>query len=280
VLLPNPDPVCLSHFQKNLFIPTKMIAHRIRRYDWLFGLMLIAGFAAMATSLAGQEVEAVRETARSDSLISLLMKGGIVMIPLALCSVLAIAITFERMFSVSFKTLLPAQLEKEMEDTLDKSTGADVSAAVEFCEKSDSPLGRVYLAGLKRWEDDPKDADQSMGEIASLEIRRLRRSLRSIRLIATLSPLLGLLGTVIGMIQSFQTVALSSNSLNKAEMLSEGIYQAMVTTAAGLTIAIPTLAIFYFFNNKVDRIADEMQHRGEHFITRYFRNRFKLEYSK
>ncbi|MBN2234864.1 MAG: MotA/TolQ/ExbB proton channel family protein [Opitutales bacterium] len=257
-----------------------MIANRIRRYDWMIRWILVAGFAAMATSLAGQEIEAVRETARSDSLISLLMKGGVVMIPLALCSVLAIAITFERMVSVSFKTLLPAHLEKEMEDTLDKSTGADLSAAVEFCEKSDSPLGRVYLAGLKRWEDGPKDADQSMGEIASLEIRRLRRSLRLIRLIATLSPLLGLLGTVIGMIQSFQTVALSSNSLNKAEMLSEGIYQAMVTTAAGLTIAIPTLAVFYFFNNKVDRIADEMQHRGDHFITRYFRNRFKLEYSK
>ena len=92
----------------------------------------------------------------------------------------------------------------------------------------------------------------------------MKRSLRGLSVIATVSPLLGLLGTVYGMISAFQTA--TSVGMGKADVLAKGIYEALVTTAAGLTIAIPVLLIFQYLNSRVDALVDEIDEMGIEFM--------------
>ena len=241
-------------------------------------LFLGVGFLLLAASvLSGQTVETTEMIEKTDSLFVLLSKGGIVMIPLALCSVLAVTIGMERFISLGRKAMIPAPLEDELIEVLESRRKGKVEEAKEICENHRSPLAEMYVTGLEHWEHDAGDVEKAMGDTASLKIRKLKRSIRSLKLIGSVSPLLGLLGTVIGMIRAFQTVALSSQSINKAELLAEGIYQAMVTTATGLSIAIPTLIMFFYFNNRIDKIAEEYEEKGNSFIFKFFRSRLKLE---
>ena len=241
---------------------------------WLItaGLLLFA-----AQSLFGQTIETTETVERSETLISLLFKGGFVMIPLVLCSFMAVGLTIERFISLSGKTIAPEELDDELDKVLTSSSSNKVAAGVEVCEQSNAVVSKIYRAAIDNWEADIEDADEAMSNAGRIQIKKLRRSIRWLRLIAGISPLLGLLGTVVGMIQSFQTVALSSMSIGKAELLAEGIYQAMVTTAAGLCITIPTLVAFSFFSNQIDRRAELIEIKGNDFLTKYFRNRFKLE---
>jgi biopolymer transport protein ExbB len=235
------------------------------------------GATVAATLLSAQTVQTTETIERADSLIMLLSKGGIVMIPLVLCSILAVTIAMERFFSLGRKTMVPPGLEDELNEVLDGGKSGKISKAREVCEAHPSPLADMYLTAIDHWEHDTNDVEKAMADVASLRVRKLRRSIRSLRLIGSVAPLLGLLGTVIGMIRAFQTVALSSQSINKAELLAEGIYQAMVTTAAGLTIAIPTLIVFFYFNNRIDKLSEEYEAKGNAFIFRFFRSRLKLE---
>lgn len=232
----------------------------------------------MVSALMGQTVEATDSVERADSLLVLLSKGGIVMIPLALCSVVAVTITMERFFSLGKRVMFPTELDEEVDEALSKgSSQKNLTKAREACEAHPSPMADVYVSALDHWEMDANEVDKVAGDLASLRIRRLRRSIRPLRFIASVSPLLGLLGTVVGMIRAFQTVALSSQSINKAELLAEGIYQAMVTTATGLTIAIPVLLAFFYFNNRIDKISEEIEERANAFVYKHFRTRLKLE---
>jgi biopolymer transport protein ExbB len=240
-------------------------------------ILLLALTVAAAGSLFGQAVETTQSVERADSLLILLSKGGIVMIPLLLCSFLAVTLSIERFFSLGKKTVMPEALENELKEVLDGNTKNKVAKAKEVIEAHPSPLADIYTAGMAHWDHGTEEADKAMGDAASLSIRKMRRSIRPFRLIAGISPLMGLLGTVVGMIRAFQTVALSSQSINKAELLAEGIYQAMVTTASGLTIAIPTLIVFFYFNNRIDKIAETYEQKGNNFVYDYFRSRLKLE---
>jgi len=234
-------------------------------------LLLAAG------ALSAQTVQTTETVEKADSLFVLLSKGGIVMIPLALCSILAVTITLERYISLGRKTMIPHGLDTELNEALDSNKNGKVSKAKEVCKAHPSPLADMYMTALDHWDLEAAEVEKAMADMASLRVRKLRRSTRSLRLIGNVSPLLGLLGTVMGMITAFQTVALSSQSINKAELLAEGIYQAMITTAAGLVIAIPTLLVFFYFNNRIDKIAEEYEEKGNAFIYKYFRSRLKLE---
>jgi biopolymer transport protein ExbB len=225
----------------------------------------------------GQTVETTESVERTDSLITLVMKGGVIMIPIFLCSVMAITIMFERSLALGFKVSMPPVLEPELEDALDNSKTGKIGKAKEVLKKHASVQSEMLAVAVDHWDQSLDDVEKMMGDKASLSIRRMRRSIRSLKLIGALSPLLGLLGTVLGMITSFQTVALSSQSINKAELLAEGIYQAMVTTAAGLVVAIPTLVFHFVLNNKIDKTAELLEESGNRFLNKYFRSRLKLE---
>lgn len=219
-------------------------------------LAFLAGLLA-APELLAQEASGEASLSAFD----LLLKGGPVMIPLGICSVVALTVAFERVLGLSRRRVLPESFQDELRSSLDKSHG-DVRKARDLCERDGSLYARVTAFTIDQWRERPRVVESAFAEAAGREVGRLRRSLRSLKTIASISPLLGLLGTVIGMIRAFQTVALSSGSLGRAEMLAQGIYEAMVTTATGLAIAIPTLIVYTYLNNRVDTYADELELAG------------------
>ncbi|MFW5883290.1 MAG: MotA/TolQ/ExbB proton channel family protein [Verrucomicrobiota bacterium] len=195
--------------------------------------------------------------------MELLIKGGPVMIPLAVCSVIAVTLTLERFLSLSRGRVIPDDFIEDLER---HCPDPDDEGAKVYCDRSGSVVGRVFRAAFAKVKSGKEDLTTAVSDTASREVGKMRRSLRGLKVIAAIAPLLGLLGTVSGMIRAFQTVALSSSSLGRAEMLAQGIYEAMVTTATGLAIAIPTLLVFYLLSNRVDGLADDIEAAAERFI--------------
>ncbi len=230
-------------------------------------LFALAGLSLAGTAVAlGQEAAApVAAQETTDSILSLLLRGGPVMIPLAICSILAVTLSFERMISLSRPRVLPPNLRESVFTTVVKEGQRHWRHGIELCEELSAPLAKVFRTGLLKRGESREYVDKAMSDCAALEVGKLRRSLRGLKIIATVSPLLGLLGTVAGMIRSFQTVAASTGSLGRAEMLAQGIYEAMVTTATGLTVAIPALVAYHFLYNRVDKFADAIEEEGDAF---------------
>lgn len=179
----------------------------------------------------------------------LTLKGGPVMIPIALCSLAAMTIAVERLVSLRRRRVLPSALVGEVRSALESGP----SAALARCREDGSAAARIFAAGLTRWSRSRSDVEKAMTETGLHEIALLRKHLRSLGALVAISPLLGLLGTIFGMITAFRTVALSAEALGRTELLAGGIYEAMVTTAAGLLVAIPTLLVQHAFAGRVDR---------------------------
>jgi biopolymer transport protein ExbB len=192
--------------------------------------------------------------------LQLLIKGGIFMIPIGLCSLAAVALILERMIALRRKVIIPPGFL----DGLAKVGLSNRQAAMEYCRNSKAPVGRVIAVGIRKLPQGEEAVEQAIEDAGANEVSKLRKNLRALYSIATISPLLGLLGTVWGMIQSFQVA--SARGLGKAELLAGGIYEALVTTLAGLMVAIPVLVFYYHFLGRIDRIVAEMNDVSERFL--------------
>lgn len=210
---------------------------------------------------AGDEAGVEKET-----MFSLIAKGGYLMIPLAIASILALTLGLERFISLSKERILP----KSFLDGLVNAWESDPSGkqALVYCDESGGAVGHIFKAGIRRSGAGPEAVEKAIEDVGSREANKMKRSLRPLQIIAAVSPLLGLLGTVYGMIDAFQKTA-SSGGTAKTAMLAEGIYEALVTTAAGLTIAIPTLLLYQFLLGRVDKLIDEIDEAGTEFIFAY-----------
>jgi len=190
----------------------------------------------------------------TENVFELILKGGWVMVPLGLCSVLALASAIDRFLSIRREKIIPAGFI----DGLKKAFGpsADVEAGVRHCEQHPSPVGTIFRAGISRLPLGHVAMEKAIEDAGAREAYKLKRSLRPLSLIASISPLLGLLGTVYGLIATFQYS--SAMGVGKGDALATGIYEALVTTAAGLTIAIPVLVVYQFLCSKVDGLVDDI----------------------
>jgi biopolymer transport protein ExbB len=186
------------------------------------------------------------------ALVALLVKGGPVMIPLAVCSVLSLAVVLERAwFWVS------ARPGGVVDRTLALAAAAKWDDAAEQARASRAPQARVLAAGLEHRDD---GATLAMQAAARDEIARMRRALPVLDTIVTLSPLLGLLGTVTGMISAFGVMA--TTGMNQPHAITGGVAEALIATAAGLAIAIATLVPYNYFATRADRTLDEIEAQG------------------
>jgi biopolymer transport protein ExbB len=196
------------------------------------------------------------------------LKGGWMMIPIGICSLVALTVIFERGVSLRRGNVIPADFLKGLKSLLKEKPGDKVSA-LGYCRKQENPIGRVLAAGIKKIDGDADAVRQHIDDAGQREALKLRKYLRVLSVVASVSPLLGLLGTIFGMIRAFQTVAVSGEALGKTEMLAGGIYEAMITTAAGLTVAIPALICYHWFSAKVDRHVMEIDLTTVEFIDEF-----------
>lgn len=202
-----------------------------------------------------------------ETMFSLIVKGGPVMIPIGLASVIALALTVERFLSLKRDNVIPP----DFLDGLVKawsSDGNDSANAIKFCEKTGGAVGNIFKAAILRINKGEDAMEKAIEDAGYREADKMKRSLKGLSIIASTSPLLGLLGTVYGMIEAFQTATIKGMETGGgSDHLAQGIYEALVTTAAGLTVAIPVLLIYQILNAKVDGLIDDLDEMGLEFMT-------------
>ncbi|MDX1565242.1 MAG: MotA/TolQ/ExbB proton channel family protein [Phycisphaeraceae bacterium] len=228
-------------------------------------ILAMASLAFFTAAVMAEEVGA--ETAvEKETMFSLIKKGGPIMIPLGIASILALALAMERFIALRKDRVLPAGFI----ESLMVAWGKDPSGkqAVAYCDESGGAVGHIFKAGIRRAKMGHEAVEKAIEDAGSREADKMKRSLRPLSVIATISPLLGLLGTVYGMIDAFQKTS-SSGGTAKTAMLATGIYEALVTTAAGLTIAIPVLLMYQFLLGRVDKLIDEIDEAGTEFVFSY-----------
>jgi biopolymer transport protein ExbB len=187
-------------------------------------------------------------------MIEIIQAGGWLMLPIILCSVVAVAIIIERMWTLQPRRVLPTGLatrvwEWARDRQLDQKH-LDILAA-------NSPMGQVLAAGLASRHQDREVLKEKVQDTGRHVVHELERYLNTLGTIAAITPLLGLLGTVIGMVKVF--TAITTAGVGNPGVLAGGISEALITTAAGLSVAIPTLIAYRYLRGRVDALVVEME---------------------
>ena len=190
-------------------------------------------------------------------MLEIILAGGWLMAPILLCSTLSVAIIIERFWTLRTSKVTPHGLGATVEDWAARDE-LDQRHLNQL--RNESPLGRIYAVALnnrKRSREVIKEAVEDTGRHV---VHDLERFLNTLGTIAGISPLLGLLGTVIGMIKVFSTIMVSG--VGDANVLAGGISQALITTAAGLTVAIPSYFFYRFFRGMVAEYVISMEEKA------------------
>jgi biopolymer transport protein ExbB len=188
----------------------------------------------------------------------LIKAGGPIMAPILLCSLFALGIVIEKaVFFSSIKTNVLTL--KQNVFALIKNN--QIKEAVALCDKSRSPIAKILRAGLVRFGANRESVKESIEDVSLFEIPRLESRLSALATIAHIAPLLGLLGTVTGMTACFHTIQVRAASLNPVTPgdLAGGIGEALLTTVAGLMVAIPTFVAYNYFVNRINHYVLEME---------------------
>ena len=199
--------------------------------------------------------------------------GGPLMWPLLACSIVALAITIERFWFLRRASIDTRDFMDTMRTVLRQNRFQD---AIDVCDETDGPVARIMKAGLLKHNRSKQDIREAIEDAGHLEIPRLERHMSALATIANIAPLLGLLGTVTGMIQAFAQIQHKQGLVNPAD-LAGGINSALVTTAAGLSIAIPTLIAYNYFVSRVENMILEMEISSSELVELLTKNRGEYE---
>ncbi len=187
-------------------------------------------------------------------IFSIFAKGGLVMWPILLCSILSLGFGIERMMALRRSKIVGDEFVTAIRRLSQKG---DFGQALRLCRNTPLPMSRIVKAGLARAPHGLLEVERAIETTGAHEATLLQNNLRAIGALANLTPMLGLLGTVVGMIKAFDVI--SSAGTGDPGLVASGISEALITTAAGLIIGIPTLALYHYFRGKVDRIVYEME---------------------
>lgn len=187
-------------------------------------------------------------------MFELVQAGGWLMIPIILCSIISAAICIERFWTLRPSQVAPRNLLAQVW-TWVRHNQMDNKRLREL--RMNSPLGQILAAGIANHRRGREAMKESIEEVAAQVVHDLERYLNTLGTVAAITPLLGLLGTVIGMIKVFTAIRLEGTG--NAAVLAGGISEALITTAAGLTVAIPSLFFYRFFQRRVDELVIYME---------------------
>lgn len=200
----------------------------------------------------------------TQSLLQMAIAGGVTIIPIGIASFVMVVVVFERLVSlrrgrVLSKHFIHCFLSQVADGTVDRHD------ALEMCESESSHMARVFAAGVRKWGKPAVEVEQAILDEGERTANVLRKYLRVINGVATVSPLMGLFGTVWGMMQAFNAIA-SAAAMGRPELLAAGISEALITTAAGLIVAIPALILYLYFTGRVDGLVMEIDDYGQQLV--------------
>lgn len=187
-------------------------------------------------------------------MFELVQSGGWLMFPIILCSIISAAICTERFWTLRRNQITPKNLLPQVWNSI-KNNEMDARRLREL--RGNSPLGQILAAGINSHRRGRELMKENIEEVAGHVVHEMERYLNTLGTVAAISPLLGLLGTVIGMIKVFSAIRLAGTG--NAAVLAGGISEALITTAAGLSVAIPSLFFYRYFQRKVDDLVIDME---------------------
>ncbi len=193
-----------------------------------------------------------------NAFLTYLHQGGFMMYPLIGCSILALGIILERMYT--FRRATAIDPEELLDEIKNAYKPGDITAATKLMEDAHTPYARIFARGLKNADRSPDTIELAMSQEAANEIPTLENYLPGLRTIVTISPLLGLLGTIAGMIASFKQVA--AGGLSSPTAVMSGVSEALVSTATGIGVAVIGLIAYNYFGNLVKRFVEDMEYYG------------------
>lgn len=186
------------------------------------------------------------------NLFDILRGGGLMMAPLFACSFVTLVFLFERAISLRRGRVIPRPFVKRFLHQV-REGKVDRDQALELCQDNGSPIAEVFASAVRKWGRPSVELEQTVIDAGERASSGLRRYIRVFNGVSTISPLMGLLGTVFGMIRLFNAIS-TADAMGRTELLAAGISEAMLTTAAGLLIAIPALCIYLYFLGRVERL--------------------------
>jgi len=187
-------------------------------------------------------------------MIEIILNGGLFMLPILLCSILSLAIFIEKLWLLQKKRVVPHQFILRIEHLL---RSEKIEEAIDLSKKSESPISRILINGIKNFGKKREEIKEIVEEVGKREAAYLDRHVENLATIASVSTLLGLLGTIAGMIKVFGVI--SAQKVVNPSMLAGGISEALYTTGAGLSVAIPTLIFYRYLSGKSDQLILEME---------------------
>ncbi|MBR5276488.1 MAG: MotA/TolQ/ExbB proton channel family protein [Bacteroidaceae bacterium] len=218
--------------------------------------MVLMTLLAQVASVAQDSIMSLTEvTAESMNVWELAVKGGWIMIVLALLSIIGVYIFFER-----FSTLRNALKRNPlfMERIHDNIKDDDMKSASNYCRSENTPLSRIIEKGIKSFAFSASSIRETIDNSANLEIANLEKGLPILSTIAAVAPMIGFLGTVTGMVRAFWEMANAGNNID-VSLLSGGIYEAMITTVGGLVVGIIAIFAYNYLVTMVDKVQNDME---------------------
>lgn len=188
------------------------------------------------------------------SIIDLLQKGGVIMIPIFLMSFLALYIFVERLLYINKASKLDPNFLGVIKDKLYKG---DIKGALDHCEKTQYPVARLIEKGLIRMGSPIRDIESAIENTARVELYQMEKNLSILSAIAAIAPMFGFLGTVMGMIKAFYNISISDNI--SIGVIASGIYEKMITSAAGLIVGVIAYILYTWLNARIDRAVNRME---------------------
>lgn len=229
----------------------------------IFLLQNVVSNGAVADSLnAANDLMNGEAGELSVTLISLVMKGGWIMAILGLMSIISMYIFIERYLVISRNSKEDKNFMNIIRDNI---YGGKIDTAKELCKRENTPIARMIEKGLSRIGKPLNDINAAIENVGNLEVSRLEKNVATLATIASTAPMLGFLGTVIGMIIAFYDMSMAGNNID-IQLLSGGIYQAMITTVGGLIVGIIAYVLYNILVAKIDKLVFLLEARASEFM--------------
>jgi biopolymer transport protein ExbB len=215
--------------------------------------------------MIAQIVTGAVESAKPDQAISfwsLVLAGGPLMIPLLICSIIAIYIFVERLLTINRANVSSDSFMGKIKELVVRG---DINGAKILCAQYDTPIARMIEKGVARIGSPLKNIEASIENVGKIEVFRLEKNLSVLATIAGAAPMIGFLGTVIGMVSAFIAIAQEEGSVSP-KLLADGIYTAMVTTVAGLVVGIIAYLGYNYLVTRVSKVVHKMEYSSIEFI--------------
>ncbi len=218
----------------------------MRKLPLVFGTILI--------TLPEMVQAAESSVSRQWEVLSIIEKGGIMMYPILFCSILVVGIGIERAYNLRRKNIIDIEFLKNVRNHWNWE---DVHLGLQLCNSYDNALSRILKTGLLRFGGKLDEIERAIEGAGQHEASLMNSNLRVLGAVANITPMMGLLGTVFGMIKAFNVI--SQSGTGNPGLVASGISEALITTATGMVVGIPALAMYHYFRGKIDRYVFEME---------------------